>query len=346
MTRAFLSLCLALLLSACGAPSPTAAPTPSAPAAAQPTSASPTLTRIRFRYPVNTGAWLPFMVAKESGIYDKYGLDVDIGMVRGTEQVPAVLAGESDIGGNSGETVTSAIAGGAPLVAFGAMIPQAQGFLTVTPDVTRVEDLRGAVVVVTGFGNVAEFGLRRIFALHGLDLDKDATVQQVGDTAAEIAALKTRQTKGFMAYPPDEVVAERTDPGLHTIFNLNEQGIPYVQATLFTRRDFLNNNREAVTRFMQGTVEAIAYMKRDRAFATQTFTKYTQLDEQAAQRAVEWYADTIQDVPAINVEGLKAVIGVVAQRVPNAANLDPGSMLDTSITDELTRSGFAEQFKR
>jgi NitT/TauT family transport system substrate-binding protein len=304
------------------------------------------VTRIRFRYPVNTGAWLPFMIAKESRIYEKYGLDVDVGMVRGTEQVPAVLSGESDIGGNSAETVTSAMAGGAPLVAFGAMIPHAQGFLTVTPDVKQVEDLRGSVVVVTGFGNVGEFGLRRIFALHGMDLDRDATVQQVGDTPAEIAALQTRQAKAFMAYPPDDVVAERTDPGLHTIFNLNEQNIPYVQATLFTRRDFVTSNRDGLLRFMQGTVEAIAYMKRDRAFAVQTFKKYTQLDDAAAGRAVEWYADTIQEVPAINVEGLKTVIGVVAQRVPNAANLDPASMVDTSITDELTRSGFADQVKR
>jgi ABC-type nitrate/sulfonate/bicarbonate transport system substrate-binding protein len=179
-----------------------------------------------------------------------------------------------------------------------------------------------------------------------MDLDRDASVQQVGDTPAEIAALKTRQAKAFMAYPPDEIVAERTDPGLHTIFNLDDQNIPYVQATLFTRRDFLTNNRDAVLRFMQGTVEAIAYMKRDRTFAVQTFIKYTQLDEAAAERAVEWYADTIQEVPAINVDGLKTVIGVVAQRVPNAANLDPTSYLDTSITDELSRTGFADQFKR
>jgi ABC-type nitrate/sulfonate/bicarbonate transport system substrate-binding protein len=329
-----------LLISGCTAAAPVAAPTsaPSAPASAP-------LSRIRFRYPVNTGAWLPFMVAKESRIYEKYGLDVDIGMVRGTEQVPAVLAGETDIGGNSGETVTAAMASGAPLVAFGAMIPQAQGFLTVTPDVTRVEDLRGAVVVVTGFGNVGEFGLRRSFALHGMDLDKDATIQQVGDTPAEIAALQTRQAKAFMAYPPDEVLAHRTDPGLHTIFDLNELKIPYVQATLFTRREFLNNNREAVTRFMQGTVEAIAYMKRDREFATRAFTRYTQLDEEAAARAVQWYADTMLDVPAVTVDGIQTVISVVSQRVPNAANLEPAAMLDTSITDELTRSGFADQFK-
>lgn len=337
MKPAWMLIGACLLLAGCApsAPAPTAAAT----------ATSAPLTRLRFRYPVNTGAWLPFMVAKESHIYEKYGLDVDIGMVRGTEQVPAVLSGESDIGGNSGETVTAAVASGAPLVAFGAMIPQAQGFLTVTPDITSVEDLRGAVVVVTGFGNVGEFGLRRIFALHGLDLDQDATIQQVGDTPAEIAALQTRQAKAFMAYPPDEVQARRTDPGLHTIVDLNEQNIPYVQATLFTRRDFLANNRESLTRFMQGTVEAIAYMKRDRAFATQAFRKYTQLDQESADRAVQWYADTMLDVPAISVEGLKNVIGVVAKRVPNAANIDPASMLDTSITDDLTRSGFADQFK-
>jgi ABC-type nitrate/sulfonate/bicarbonate transport system substrate-binding protein len=347
-----------MLLSACGgsaaapsAPSSAAAKPASASAAAAPASSPAAatkpnasgLTKVRFRFPVATGAWVPFMVGKDANIYEKYGLDVDIQMLGGNLQVPSMLAGESDIAGTSAETVLSASAAGGQLTMFGAMIPYALGFLVATGDIKKVEDLKGGVVVVNGFGNVADFAMRRILAKYNLELNKDVSLRAVQQTEAEIAALKSGAAKAFMAYPPDDLRASQVDPAFHSIFDVRDLNVPYVQASLFTSKAYMTANRATVVKFMQATSEAVALEKKNPDAAIKSFQKYAKLDDpKIAARGESFYADVTPVVPAVNLEGLKNVLDVVTTSTPAAANLNINSVVDTSIADEVTKSGVAK----
>ena len=361
---------LAALLSACGgsaaapstASSPATAPSSAAAAASKPAtaaSAAPAgsakpqgsaaakpagnLTKIRFRYPVQTGAWVPFMIARDANIFPKYGLDVDVANLQSTLMVPAVLNKEVDIAGTSAETIVAANAKGGSFSIVGAMIPEGVGFLVVTGDINKVEDLKGQTVVVNGFGNVAELAMRRILAQKNLELGKDVQIRGVGQTPAEIAALVAGTAKGFMAYPPDEVVAKRADPKLHSIYDVRDLKLPYIQASIFTTKAYLQANRETVLKFLQATSEAIAMEKKDKDFAIKTFMKYAKLDDrEAADDAVSFYGNVAPPVIGVSPEGVQNVMEVVKATTPEAANLDPKSVIDTSLTDEITKSG---QFK-
>src|SRR5581483_11674617 len=156
-----------------------AAAKPAGSAAASPAASG--LTKLRFRYPVQTGAWIPFMIAKDQNVFQKYGLDVDVQLLQSTLMVPAIINGEMDVAGTSAETVIASYAKGIPLNIIGSMIPETVGYLVVSPDIKTVEDLKGQVVVLTGFGNVAEFALRRILAMHNLEFGKDVQVRGVGN---------------------------------------------------------------------------------------------------------------------------------------------------------------------
>jgi NitT/TauT family transport system substrate-binding protein len=359
-------LALAALLSACGGGS-AAAPASSASAPAKPPSAGGStaaagasaaakpsgaaagnLTKIRFRYPVQTGAWIPFMIARDANVFQKYGLDVDVELLQSTLMVPAMLNGEMDMAGTSAETIISAYSKGAPLNIIGAMIPQALGYLVVTGDIQKVEDLKGQSVVVTGFGNVSEFALRRILAKYGLEYGKDVQVRSVGTQAAEIAAISTSAggAKGFMAYPPDDILAKRANPTSHSIFDVLDLNQPYIQASIFTKKSYIEANRATITKFLQATAEAISIEKKDHDLAARTFMKYAKLDDkEAADRAVSFYGGVAPPVVAVSPEGVLNVMEVVKSTTPEAANLDPRAVIDTSFTDELTKSGFANQFK-
>jgi ABC-type nitrate/sulfonate/bicarbonate transport system substrate-binding protein len=343
------------MLAACGgaaASSPSATAKASSPASASagaPASAaaSGALTKVTFRYPVQTGAWIPFMIAHDANIFPKYGLDVDVQLLQSTLMIPAMLNKQMDIAGTSAEAVISAYAKGAPLQMVGGMIPQALGYLEVTKDITKVEDLKGQTVVITGFGNVSEFALRRILAKSNMELGKDVQVRGVGTQAAEIAALESGGAKGFMAYPPDDILAQRAIPGAHAIFDVLDLKQPYIQASIFTRKDFMQANRPVMVKFMQAVSEAISVEKKDRDLAVQTFMKYAKLDDkEAAAHAYEFFAAAAPPVPGVSPEGVQNVMSVVESTTPEAAKLDPKSVIDTSVTDELTKSGFANQFAK
>lgn len=356
-------MCGALVLAACQPAAPPAPPaSPSSPAAREPTAApepaAPTsapaaekskpaapAASLRFRYPVFTGAWIPFMLARQTGIFDRYSLQVDLQQLASQQMIQAVVTGQVDIAGTSAEAIVNAAVGGAPLVFVGGMYPRASGFLMAHSSIQRVQDLKGATLVVTQFGNVSHFGLMRILRLHGLDPEKDVTVTQVQDIQAQVAAVQAGQAKAFVAFPPDDIFAKRI--GMHELFNVDELRIPYVQASVFLSRAYLQQNRDVVSRFMQALVEGIYAMKTRPDLALETFLKNTRMqDQETARRAVEFSSQLIERVPAISTEGLKNVIEVVAGQNPRASSADPNSLWDRSALDEVARSGLVERLYR
>src|SRR5262249_55678176 len=70
-----------------------------------PFTAHSQLTKITVSYSADTPAYLPGFVAKETGIFSKNGLDVQLVRIAGAVAVMALIAGESPIcqvGGSAG----------------------------------------------------------------------------------------------------------------------------------------------------------------------------------------------------------------------------------------------------
>ena len=93
-----------------------------------------------------TPVWIP----AEMGIFQKYGLDVDMKFITtGPVVVSALIAGEIGIAAASGEPIVSGILGGADLTIMGFGTTTTPVSLYVIPSITQVEQLKGATVAVS-----------------------------------------------------------------------------------------------------------------------------------------------------------------------------------------------------
>jgi ABC-type nitrate/sulfonate/bicarbonate transport system substrate-binding protein len=93
-----------------------------------------------------TPVWIP----AEMGIFQKYGLDVDMKLITtGPVVVSALIAGEIGIAAASGEPIVSGILGGADLTIMGFGTTTTPVSLYVIPSITQVEQLKGATVAVS-----------------------------------------------------------------------------------------------------------------------------------------------------------------------------------------------------
>src|SRR5438093_10686493 len=118
---------LALLLAGCGAaPSASsgAPPSPSgsaAPGASKPAAAASGLTKVKAAYSQVTGTQGVLYVAVEQKFFQRYGLEIEAGQVAGTQQVPAMQAGELQFGVPGGNELIGANLGGVPMVMIAAV---------------------------------------------------------------------------------------------------------------------------------------------------------------------------------------------------------------------------------
>src|SRR5688572_25070535 len=108
-----------------------------------------------------TGNRAPYWIAKELGLYEKYGLDVKlVNIAAGSVSLTALLAGNVHLTTDSSSTVVGAVARGAPVVTVSTngTLPYQ---LIAVPSIKSASELRGKIVGSSRIGAGTDFLLRR-----------------------------------------------------------------------------------------------------------------------------------------------------------------------------------------
>jgi NitT/TauT family transport system substrate-binding protein len=323
---------VSLLAAAC---SPAASPPgPSAPGAA-PTGAAnasggaPTKLTVSFSNLIadNLAEW----TAKEAGIFDKHGLDVDLENIASAQGVAAILSGQVQVGQFGGSETVSAAAGGADLVILGNLAP-VYPFVFMSPaDLTNVQDLRGKKIGVSAIGSSSDIATRVMLRNVGLDSEKDVTIVPVGSLENRIAALTNGAIQGGVAQPPDQLALE--DKGFHVLYDLAQQKLPSANTAIVVQRAWLNANRDVAQRYVDSLVEAIARNRSDKAFATQVIKKYLKIeDDRAAATTYDFFVGQVTpQYPLSRPEQFEDAISQLSTSNEKVRGFDVTKIFDTSL---------------
>src|SRR5579875_78517 len=131
-----------LLIGCVGGP---AAPTPSGGPASS--AAAPARERIRVAYATQTATFAAPFMAKEAGLFEKYGLDAELQFIpSGPTMVQSMVAGEVDFGEVSAPSPMVAFLEGAEIVWITSELDRPTLIVIAPQDVKRLEDLRGRAV--------------------------------------------------------------------------------------------------------------------------------------------------------------------------------------------------------
>ena len=103
----------------------------------------------------------PPWIAREAGIFNKHGLDVEvIATPTGVEGMNALIAGEVQFLQISGGTTASAALGGADVMVVGTTLDALVQSLMARPEIEKAEQLKGKSVGITRFGTSIDVGAR------------------------------------------------------------------------------------------------------------------------------------------------------------------------------------------
>src|ERR1051325_4188627 len=172
--------------------------------------ASAQLTKLTIGNNTLSAAGLPAWTAKESGIFQKNGLDVQIVYFRGgTITTMALVARETPISQVSGPPMVSAALKGADAVMIAGGNVIAEYWLMSKAEIKTAEQLKGGSVAIATFGGLSD-GMARI-ALQKLGLNpvKDITLIQIGTIPERLSALDSGKVQGAMLNAPDNFRAKK-----------------------------------------------------------------------------------------------------------------------------------------
>src|SRR6266850_2098093 len=316
-------------------------------AAALSEGAETQLRKLRVAITSLSGSMAVPWLARDAGIFKKHGLEVEvIATPSGVEGMSALIAGEITFLQIAGATTVSAAVGGADVIVIGTTIGTLVLNLVVRPEIEKAEQLRGKSIGISRFGTSLHTGARLAAKHFGLEPGKDVHIVEIGAGDWIVGALQgNRVQAGVFGYP---ATSRAVKLGNRVMLHLPSLNIPYASTGVSTRGDIIGDDPDLVRRYLSAEIEAIALMKKDRAFTLKVLSKYlrtTDMDLLAESYDVQ-IAKYMMKTPLTTADAVRSVLEELAERNPKAKDLDPNKFFDDRFVRQLQAGDFIESLYR
>ncbi len=162
--------------------------------------------------------------------------------------------------------------------------------------VSSVEDLRGKTIYATGKGSTPEYALNYILTGNGIDPSTDVTIEWKSEAAECLSALMAQENAIAMLPQPFATTAQTKSDKIRVALNLTEEWnalqadsetpSALITGVVIARREFVEQNPEAVSAFLDHYKASVAFVNGNTEEAAQLVGKYEIVAAQVAQKAL------------------------------------------------------------
>jgi NitT/TauT family transport system substrate-binding protein len=308
------------------------------------------LETLNVSYASVTGSRIPLWIARDAGLFEKYGLNVNLVVIAaGTAAIGALASGDVEILGAPGSTTMVSAARGLPFAIIGTFGPSAWK-LAAHPSITSVEQLRGKTVGISRPGTTIEFATKRALTKLGFTPGKDIQILATGlaESNKRIMVMLQGKIDATLVSPDNLFEAEQKSLNLSILSDLKDLGIYTSASDLSAKRDFLKNQRQRARAFMMAYCEAIWLGKANRNIALASFRRH--LREQDARRLDTLYKNYVVDAlplkPYPMEDALQGELENLSSSVPELRGKKAADFVDKSLLSDLERDGFLIQLAK
>jgi NitT/TauT family transport system substrate-binding protein len=288
---------------------------------------------------------LPAWIAKETGIFKKNGLDVQlIYFTGGTTAVQALVSGEVPISQVAGPAVVNSALAGSEIIIVAGGATSLDYWLMSRPEIKRPEQLKGGSVAISAFGTASDFVARYALQKIGLTPGKDVALVQVGGVPDRLGALLAGKIEAAVLVPPSMFIGQKK--GLNVLADVSKLGLPIHSTGVATSRRFIREHRDTVRRYVRSQLEAVHRIYTDKEASLKVLTKYFggNVEPDILEKSWELLIDgnLLPKKQYPSLEGFKFILAPLAEKDAKARAAKPEDFADLSFIVELDRSGYAD----
>lgn len=303
-------------------------------------SRSAELTRIRIGYPSPSASFSPLFVAKEAGLFEKYGLSAELLYLQGVQITQVHVAKQIDFTVTGSPLPLQAAVEGADLVLIASSIDKFIYKLIVVPSIMAPADLKGKTIGITRFGSLPDVAIRLLFTKWGLNADKDAKLIQVGRMSDMVVALSGKKIEAGVISDPTSFIAEKL--GMKRLLDMADTEFEFANVAVVVTRAYAKAQRDITLRFLKAYVDGTRRFLTDRAMGIKALRKYAGSDDaEILAKTYDLFAGKyVKKNPTLSLKGVETALAMIADRNPKAKNRRAEEFVDLSLMEELEKSGF------
>jgi sulfonate transport system substrate-binding protein len=297
--------------------------------------------------------YLPTVLAKQIGEFDKAGLAVElVDLKGGSDALKAVLGGSADVVSGYFDHCVNLAAKKQELVSFVVYDRYPGLVLVVSPshtgEIKSIKDLAGKKVGVSAPGSSTDFFLKYLLKKNGLD-PASAAVIGIGLTATAVAAMEQGQIDAAVMLDPAVTVLQASHPDLKILSDTRTQkdtlevfGGEYPGGALYSTAAWVASHEKEVQALTSAIVNTLAWIHShspEEIMAKMPEEMVGKNKEQylaALKNTIPMYSETGKMDP----KGADAVLAVFSQGSPDVAkaNIDVTKTWTNKYVDQVKKT--------
>src|SRR2546426_8517952 len=299
------------------------------------------LTRINVGYSAISGDALPAWIAKDAGIFEKNGLDVQlVFFTGGTTAVMALVSADTPIAQLAGAAVVNSVMAGSDAALVVGGVTSLNYYLMGRPEIKTAEQLKGGTVAISRFGSSSDFIARFALQKVGLTPGKDVTIVQIGSTTARVDAALTGRVQATVVNPPASIIAQKR--GMTVLADLPKLGLVYQHTSVATTRKYIREHPEIVRRYVKSQVDAVHRIYTDKEASLRALARF--IGRTVERDVLEKTWENLLSEAVLprkqypSLEGIKTILATELKGKPGRTE----DFVDSSFIRELDQSGYID----
>jgi len=291
-----------------------------------------------------SGTRAPLWIAKDLGLFEKYGLEGNLVYIAsGVTSVNALLGGSVDIIAASGSSAVGAAARGAPLVII-ASLGHIAYKLIAHPNITTVQGLKGKIIGSSRIGAGTDFALQRLLPKLGLTPGKDVTLLPTGISESDRRLLMLMQGKIDATLGTEDNLLQLAAKGMKfsVLADVYEAGIYTTGSDIATSRQLLKQKPRQLKAFLMAITEGTFIGRTQKEQALRVYRKYLKIEDPKMLDSMHknYLLGSIPARPFPKEEAIQNDIEDLSHSYAHLKGRKAGEFLDISLLKSLEDEGF------
>lgn len=302
------------------------------------------LKKIRMGISALSASYTTTYIAKDTGLFERNGLDIELILIDTGPTVHALIAGDLQVAGVGGSRIVASGLEGSGLRMLAAANNRQPYKLVVPAGVQSPSQLMGKKVGVGAFGGLDDTAMRFALRQLGLNPNKDVTIIVAGGKATRFAALTQGAIAAIVIDPPYTLDAKKM--GLNFMFDFLKSSPKTVYGTISAKDTYIQQNPEIIRDLLRAHIEAVQYYKTHKPESIKIMAKYMRIplpskaDEM--EETYDAFVRTTSCKPYIDPEGVAELLRELVPKSPKAKNADPHTFIDSRFLKELEETGYID----
>jgi NitT/TauT family transport system substrate-binding protein len=286
----------------------------------------------------------PLWIAKEQGIFRKYGIDAELVFIIAGRAAQAMLAGQVPVATVGATHVMNAVTAGGDLTMILGMQNSLDYLFIARPTIKSAEELKGKKVAIGTPSGSASLATYVALDYLGLNPRRDNIVLLgVGGVPERLSALRSGSVEATSLSPEfgQVVVSE----GYRVLLNTAKENVPFQSSGLVVSRSLIRSNPQLVENIARATVEGVAYVHKpgNKEIVVKSLARNLRLSKQEqVEKAYQNLVAELPKKPCPTMEGVASVIKLMAQHGlnPKASQVKAEDLADMSYCKKFEETGF------